>query len=320
MLRAAPPVAALVVGVLALAQNPPASWEFWLGAVIVLVIGASALLALAAVRSGQQRQAADERFTEPGPARVVLAAAGEKPPVSLIRAVRTTTGRSLADAVDLARAGGPLADGISAAAARAVADEILAAGGRATVSGQFGEITAAATGEPADWLFDAAVKWSSLTRYGPPDLPTYVRIEFEPAGVPDSYDAVGSTLEVLAEHTTTPEVGYAAVWEGWGAELAGPAAQAPRVEVPERPMLLLTGPVLALRDAPSLGFHATVGGFPPHLAWPADQAWCLACEVDEEIAFTVGCTQETARALAAALPGVREVEYDAPEPLHRDDA
>lgn len=319
MLRSVPPVAALVVGVLTLVQNPPGSWEFWLGLVIVLITGASALLAFAAVRSGR-RQVPDERFTEPGPARVVLAAAGEKPPVSLVRAVRTTTGRSLADAVDLARAGGPLVDGISAAAARAVADEVARAGGRASVSGQFGEITAAATGEPADWLFDAAVKWSSLTRFGPPDLPAYVRIEFEPDGAPDTYDAVGSTLEVLAGHTTTPDVGYAAVWEGWGAELAGPAAQAPRVEVPERPMLLLTGPVLALRDAPSLGFQATIGGYPPHLAWPADQAWCLACEVDEEIAFTVGCTPGTARALAAALPGVREVEYDAPEPLRRDPA
>ena len=25
----------------------------------------------------------------------------------------------------------------------------------------------------------------------------------------------------------------------------------------------------------------------PHLVWPEDQAWCLACEVDEEVEFTV---------------------------------
>jgi len=57
----------------------------------------------------------------------------------------------------------------------------------------------------------------------------------------------------------------------------------------------------------------------PHLVWPEDQAWCLACEVDEEIEFTVGCSGEASQALAGALPGaVRRVHYGEPAPLYRD--
>jgi hypothetical protein len=51
----------------------------------------------------------------------------------------------------------------------------------------------------------------------------------------------------------------------------------------------------------------------PHLVWPEDQAWFLACEVDEEIEFTVGCSGEASQALAGALPGaVRRVRYGEP--------
>ena len=59
----------------------------------------------------------------------------------------------------------------------------------------------------------------------------------------------------------------------------------------------------------------------PHLVWPEDQAWCLACELDEEIEFTVGCSDDAAHALATAMPGaVRQVDYGAQAPLYRDHA
>ena len=51
----------------------------------------------------------------------------------------------------------------------------------------------------------------------------------------------------------------------------------------------------------------------------ADRAWCLACEVDEEIEFSVGCTDDAARALADAMPGaVRRVAYGEAAPMYRD--
>ena len=102
-----------------------------------------------------------------------------------------------------------------------------------------------------------------------------------------------------------------------------PPPQAPRVEIPHRTMLLFTGPVDALSDTPALAWYGSAAGNGqyPHLVWPEDQAWCLACEVDEEIEFTVGCSEDASRALATALPGpVRRVSYGEPAPMYRDQA
>ena len=157
----------------------------------------------------------------------------------------------------------------------------------------------------------------------------YVRIAFPQDSGADAgnrsgeapVDAGGAALAVLRVHTSTPATGYAAIWEGWTSGASPPAA--PRVEIPNRAMLLFTGPVEALRDAPALAWHGSAAGRlqQPHLVWPEDQAWCLACEVDEEIEFTVGCSGEASGALARALPGaVRRVRYGEPAPLYRDPA
>ncbi len=104
-----------------------------------------------------------------------------------------------------------------------------------------------------------------------------------------------------------------------------PVPQAPWVEIPNRRMLLFTGPVEALRDAPAVAWYGSTAGLglgqTPHLVWPEDHAWCLACEVDEEIEFTVGCSGEASQALASALPGaVRQARYGEPAPLYRNPA
>ena len=191
-------------------------------------------------------------------------------------------------------------------------------------------IRAAANADAAQWLLRSDVSWQDLVRYGPPRFDVYVRIAFpqdsgaeagSPPGQP-SADAVRAALATLGSYTTTPAKGYAAIWEeGWVSWATLP--QAPRVEIPNRVMLLFTGPVDALRDAPALAWYGSAAGVAqePHLVWPADQAWCLACEVDEEIEFTVGCSGEAAQALASALPGaVRRVRYGEPAPLYRDPA
>lgn len=170
----------------------------------------------------------------------------------------------------------------------------------------------------ATWLLARPVAWWDLVRYGPPGFAVHVRVAFEAARPgDDSYDAVQDALTVLAAHTTSTRA-YAAIWEGWGGR--APAPRAPRLAIPERAMLLFTGALDAMRFAPSLAWHEEpVGYTPPHLVWPADRSWCLACEVDEELAFSVGCTREAAAALAEQLPvPVRTVAYGAPEPLFRD--
>jgi hypothetical protein len=129
-----------------------------------------------------------------------------------------------------------------------------------------------------------------LSRYGPPGLEVYARIAFSQdsgadAGNPSGEapaDAVRAALATLGSCTTTPSQGYAAIWEGWTS--GAPAPQAPRVEIPNRAMLLFTGPVEALRDAPALAWYGSAAGVfqEPHLVWPEDQAWCMACEVGAE--------------------------------------
>jgi hypothetical protein len=93
------------------------------------------------------------------------------------------------------------------------------------------------------------------------------------------------------------------------------------VPIPNRAMLLFSGPVDVLRDAPGLAWYGSAQGIhqEPHLVWPEDHAWCVACVVDEEIEFSVGCTGEAARALAEAMPGaVRQVRYGEAAPMYRD--
>jgi hypothetical protein len=179
----------------------------------------------------------------------------------------------------------------------------------------------AANADEARWLLEADVFWGTLVRYGPPGFDVYVRIAFAAATDADGeWSSLRTALATLAAHTTTPATGYAAIWEGWG---GGPAPEAPRVDIPNRAMLLFTGAVDVLRDSPALAWYGSAAGWNqgPHLAWPEDRAWCLACEVDEEIEFTVGCSLDAAQALERALPGaVRRVHFGEAAPLYRDQA
>jgi len=185
------------------------------------------------------------------------------------------------------------------------------------------EVRPAANADPAQWLLRPDVDWWDLVRYGPPGFDVYVRIalaEDADGGEREGEEpALRTALATLVDHTTTPASGYAAIWEGW---ISGdPAPRAPRVVIPNRVMLLFTGPLDELRDAPALAWYGSAEGVfqEPHLVWPEDRAWCLACEVDEEIEFTVGCSVGASQALARALPGaVRRVLYGESTPLYRD--
>jgi hypothetical protein len=187
------------------------------------------------------------------------------------------------------------------------------------------EIQPAAGAEAARWLLQADVPWHVLVTFGPPGFAAYCRIALSQTDVgtaPDRkpVDTVRAALAALASYTATADRGYAAVWEGWGG--GPPSPQAPRVAIPNREMLLFTGRVESLRDAPALAWYGSAAGVhqEPHLVWPGDHAWCLACEVDEEIEFTVGCSNDAAEALSSALPGaVRRVGYGEAVPTYRDE-
>ncbi len=86
----------------------------------------------------------------------------------------------------------------------------------------------------------------------------------------------------------------------------------PRVRLPGRDYLLLTGP---LQAATSLGWWPTPTSFQaqsPNLFWPADRAWCVATEIDFDSTLVAGT-----RTLIDAL--LNHPKLDA-WPLHPDDS
>ncbi|HEY2794182.1 MAG TPA: hypothetical protein VGJ28_17585 [Micromonosporaceae bacterium] len=163
----------------------------------------------------------------------------------------------------------------------------------------------------ASWLLRSGADWWDLVRFGPPGYDIYARVQLSAES-----DRVGAALTTLTS-CTAATTGFAAVWEGWTSTATMP--EAPRIEIPHRTMLLFTGPVTALRNAPALAWYGSADvAQEPHLVWPEDRAWCLACEVDEEIEFTVGCSADAFEALETALPGlVRRVGYGEQLPLYR---
>ena len=182
-------------------------------------------------------------------------------------------------------------------------------------------IEPAASTEAAEWLLQSNADWWDLVRYGPPGFDTYLRIAInpDPHGMEPEGEATGLRLAlgVLAQYTATPAVAFAAIWEGWTSLPPTPAAL--HVHIPNREMLLFTGPVDVMRDAPGLAWGYAETYQEPHLVWPEDRTWCVAFEVDEEIEFTVGCSGEAAHALTEAMPdAVRLVAYGDPAPLYRD--
>lgn len=184
------------------------------------------------------------------------------------------------------------------------------------------EVQPAVDADAARWLLQADVGWQALVTFGPPGYDVYVRIALSRANETDEMpvDSVRAALTALASYTTTADRGFAAVWEGWGG--GPPSPRAPLVDIPNRAMLLFTGGVEALRDAPALAWYGSaVGSYQePHLVWPEDHAWCLACDIDEEVEFTVGCSSEASKELDQALPGaVRPVQYGEKVPTYGDE-
>jgi hypothetical protein len=151
---------------------------------------------------------------------------------------------------------------------------------------------------PADWYVNADAPWYIKATYGPPGLQTYARVslgrdecnEEDPSA---EITILRSVVATLVEHTTTPHQVHVGVWEGWGL----PEPQGVRFEIHARRYALLTGPAMDALDPGALGLDPRRPAI-PHLLWPADRAWFIAWDVDEEWNFTVG---GSARAVAALL-------------------
>jgi hypothetical protein len=145
----------------------------------------------------------------------------------------------------------------------------------------------------ADWFAHADADWADLVGYGPPGFEAYARVPFDlddDSPVNPDVRVMQAALDLLEQHTATPESIYVGVWHGWGVwedDVHPRAPRAPRFAVPHREYVLLAGNLVEALTLESLGidYPAT-----PHLLWPADHAWFIASDVDPDW-FGVGASQ-----------------------------
>jgi hypothetical protein len=85
---------------------------------------------------------------------------------------------------------------------------------------------------------------------------------------------------VLARHTTTPEDCWFGLWAGFGFMLA----DGPVLELPDRELWLVRGPVTLA----TANLAAEPNEQSANLWWPADRAWCVATDIDQQTTFVGG--------------------------------
>jgi hypothetical protein len=195
----------------------------------------------------------------------------------------------------------------------------------------------------ADWIVEADAAWGVIAGHGPPGFDEYVTVPLDGGPVDTDFrsdeDVVRDVVVLAARFTDTPDRAWSALWDGWG-DIDGGLDTATRyVEVldgrtfgrvfrpPARRRVasafgrdVMRGPKVDLRGmrryylftgavehacdwgaAPYLDRPRPIG--PPALVWPADHAWCLAADVDDE-SLTIGGSRDLVDAVLA-LPDLR---------------
>lgn len=129
--------------------------------------------------------------------------------------------------------------------------------------------------------------------------PTGARYKW-PAGGLIPPDLLTHLVETLAKFTTTPDVGVAGIWEGFGGYTFPPG---PRLELPHRNHVLFEVGATAFSDPTWLDraiWCRTPDDRPqtPAILWPDDRAWVLTNDVDDEYSF-IGGSRDLIDALVA---------------------
>jgi hypothetical protein len=199
---------------------------------------------------------------------------------------------------------------------------------------------------PADWFVHDASPSSLRGRLGPSCFEAYVRVLHASSSTGDRSEGhldaplLGALVDDLAQHTTTPDRCYFALWEGYGDIHGGEAARfltafsgptrwpgrifsADKPKAPPPPAFpahVMDGPLLQvggeqhflfggrLAEAGQWGAASWGGGAPrdinsPNLIWPTDHAWFVTTTIDGTWTGVGGSA-----ALAETLLGDRRLE------------
>lgn len=107
------------------------------------------------------------------------------------------------------------------------------------------------------------------------------------------FETCARLIGLLEPATTTPDVCWFCLWDGWGVLDLPTRKLPPRVRGPfSRWYLLYRGPVAAaanFRWGPA--FHS------PNIWWPEDRAWCVVTEIDARSTYVGGTKDLVARML-----------------------
>ena len=178
----------------------------------------------------------------------------------------------------------------------------------------------------ADWIVSARIPWTQLVTFGPAQFPAYARLRFIPdpsrpgqaetdADIAEDHlldlQQTRLALHHLRRFTTTPENCFFCVWEGYSDVHFPPSVLAGRmVTIPHRRYVLLQGSLDLDGWAEALGGAGNLP--PPAFAWPADQSWCFASDVDPHWAG-IGADEAAINTLLD-VPGLDVVPAEPSEP------
>lgn len=142
-------------------------------------------------------------------------------------------------------------------------------------------------------VHEPAESWGELAlRYGYELRDAASAEQFAYHGVPNAQARHGrlplAVIDVLLEHlhpgTTTPNLCYFAVWNGFGGSVV-PHTLEPLLELPGREYHVFSGPLTAARTSYQ---SIELLHQPANLWWPADHAWCVASEIDHSWSYVGG--------------------------------
>ncbi len=159
------------------------------------------------------------------------------------------------------------------------------------------------TNGPRSVRWAEVAKWSNLP-LGPGSQFHDIALPEKDPGIPAPWtgqgpregtlsdDDASALVDLLAEHTNTPQRCWFCIWSGYGwdnatlltfldddpVKLDDPIPESvrsgPRVEMPHREYFIYSGPI-----DQALAFVGTKQQT-PNLWWPDDRAWCVASEID----------------------------------------